>query len=217
VTVYRKIIVEGREGEFVVFENLQPFPIFLPAPGRKSRMAELALREFIRVWKAANGDGRTLDVPGEDAGATGIKTFSFRNGQQEVSVDDRQAVIEQGADKCVLKRVTDGREPNPLPVPGSSSLDAGQLKAQEALLKQLKANLSKARVTIQDREVDLVVQWVTHSYARNCQRPLDLSHLSALGRLTCWASLTTGVDPGEALGSSSRRRLPIDSAEPCGA
>jgi hypothetical protein len=273
VTVYRKIIVGGREGKFVIFEDLQPWPRPRPVAGRASRMAELGLREFIRAWKAANGDGRTLDVPGKDAGvgktetcfcgksekcdkvyratlaigekaprfagmqfiwqlclnqngtfawtsevpmavsaddghelvnkvrsqvrgkwsrrgdkvllrrefvegpvgSTGIKAFLFRNGQQEVSVDDRQAVIQQGADKCVLKRIADAREPNPLPVPGSPSLAPGQLKAQEALLTQLKANLSKARVTMQDRHVDLVVEWVTHSRARNCQRPLDLN------------------------------------------
>jgi hypothetical protein len=90
--------------------------------------------------------------------ATGIKAFAFRNGQQEVSVDDRQAVVQQGADKCVLKRIADGREPNPLPVPGLQPSDAGQSKAREALLEQLKADLSKPRVTIQDREVDLVVE-----------------------------------------------------------
>jgi hypothetical protein len=60
VTVYRKLVVEGRQGKFVVYEDSQPENLLMPAVVGRDLVAEVALRGFISDWKAANreaGDG----------------------------------------------------------------------------------------------------------------------------------------------------------------
>ena len=48
-------------------------------------------------------------------------------------------------------------------------------QSQDQILRQLKADLQKASMVVQEQKVDCDIEWMTHSSARMCSRPLDIS------------------------------------------
>ncbi|MDD2600606.1 MAG: hypothetical protein PHO37_15515 [Kiritimatiellae bacterium] len=48
-------------------------------------------------------------------------------------------------------------------------------ESKGSVLSQLKAELPKASVLVQKQKIDLEVQWMNHSSARMCSRPLNIN------------------------------------------